>query len=388
LETALANLAVDHPDRALVLALLCSELSFGSPLERRRDLADEAITIARSTGDDATLVRVLNHVFLPLVVPPLLGQTLTRSAEALARAERVGDPVLLFWAASLRGWAAARAGDIDELDRCLELGGSLASQLNQPTLTWQHRIWCATRALIAGDADRGEQLATEALQIGTDAGEPDATALFGGQLMSASRLRGTIGELVPLIEQGAADRPLLPGYVAALAWAHAETGQTEPAHRLLEKFAATGFAFPADTMWLTAMALYAIAAVECREPVYAGPLLERLAPWADQWDYAGINSQGPISHHLGGLATVLGRYDEAEAYFARASASTERAGAKFFAAQTQLWWGRMLVERQAPGDAQRAREFLIEARATASVHGYAAVERRAAEALCGVGLIE
>ena len=34
LETALASLPADHPDRALVLALLCQELTYGSPLDR------------------------------------------------------------------------------------------------------------------------------------------------------------------------------------------------------------------------------------------------------------------------------------------------------------------------------------------------------------------
>lgn len=44
--------------------------------------------------------------------------------------------------------------------------------------------------------------------------------------------------------------------------------------------------------------------------------------------------EGPVSHYLGGLATVLGRYDEADAYFAQAAAFSDRVGAKFFAAGT------------------------------------------------------
>ena len=99
LELALDRLPADHPSRALVLAKLCSELDYGSSLERRQALADEAIALARSTGDDATIVRVLNDISYPLSLPQLLEQSLARSAEALERAERVGDPVLLFWAA-------------------------------------------------------------------------------------------------------------------------------------------------------------------------------------------------------------------------------------------------------------------------------------------------
>ena len=49
LEMALDRLPADAPDRALVLATLCSELALGSPLERRQALADEAMAIARAS---------------------------------------------------------------------------------------------------------------------------------------------------------------------------------------------------------------------------------------------------------------------------------------------------------------------------------------------------
>ena len=56
----------DDPERALVLATLCAELAYGSPLERRQALADEAVAIADASGDDAIMVRVLNLVSYPL----------------------------------------------------------------------------------------------------------------------------------------------------------------------------------------------------------------------------------------------------------------------------------------------------------------------------------
>ena len=42
-----------------------------------------------------------------------------------------------------------------------------------------------------------------------------------------------------------------------------------------------------------------------------------------------------------------------------------------------MLWGRMLRARNGPGDADRARELLEQARESAAVHGYAMVERRA-----------
>ena len=53
-------------------------------------------------------------------------------------------------------------------------------------------------AQLAGDTDDAEARAKEALRIGLDSGQPDATALYGAQLGSLMALRGTAGELVPL----------------------------------------------------------------------------------------------------------------------------------------------------------------------------------------------
>jgi hypothetical protein len=91
----------------------------------------------------------------------------------------------------------------------------------------------------------------------------------------------------------------------------------------------------------------------------------------------GISAEGPVSHFLGGLATVLGRYDQADAYFAQAAAASARMGAKFFAARTDLSWGTLLAARQAPGDVERARQLLVSAHEAATANGYANVMRRA-----------
>jgi hypothetical protein len=60
---------------------------------------------------------------------------------------------------------------------------------------------------------------------------------------------------------------------------------------------------------------------------------------------------------------------------------SERLGAKFFAARTDLWWGEMLTERGAPADAERARVLLEKAENAAKAHGYAGLEQRATQAL-------
>jgi ATP/maltotriose-dependent transcriptional regulator MalT len=347
-------------------------------------MKDEALMIARTSGDDTTIMRVLNNVFIPLMVPPLLEDTLARTADAMKRIDTVGDPVLRFFAFSWRAEAVGRAGHIDEMDRCREAAGSLARQLDQPGLLFIHALQRGLRAQIAGDTDRAEELALEALQVGTDGGQPDAALYFGAQLLVVQSQRGTMGEMIPQIEQIGATTPDLGASAlnGVLARAHAEVGRLDDVRHLLEEFATDNFDLHLDSIWFAVMAGWAEAAIDYGDPLFAGPIFDRLAPWAEQLATGnGVTADCPVSHFLGGLATVLGRYDEAESYLAHATSFNERAGAKFFAARTDVLKAKMLAQRGAPGDAETARTFLTTALAAAVANGYAHVERRAAEAL-------
>jgi len=388
LELALDRLPGSEVDRALLLANLCTELTYGSPLERRQELAIEALAIAESSDDEVVAVRVLNHICYPLYVPQLLDQLMDRTADAVSRAELVGDSMLQYWATYWRACVAPLAGDIDELDRCSAVMKSLVEKLDQPMLRWSHLIQRTHRALIAGDTEEAEQLAIECLQIGTDCGQPDAGTIFAMHLLGVNGQRGTSGDLIPVIEEIRTDMEHISkaAVESALAIAYVEGGRLDDARKVLIRFANGGFELPSDSVWLLSIATYADVAIECGDRQRAGPLFNLLAPWANQLSTNGGGStNGPVSHFLGGLATVLGRYDVADSYFARAAAFNGRAQAKFFAAQTDLLWGRMLAERGANSDTERARELLKRSQTAARTHGYGGVERRSAAALRDLG---
>ena len=95
------------------------------------------------------------------------------------------------------------------------------------------------------------------------------------------------------------------------------------------------------------MALYAEAGVECRDPTYGEPMFERLSPWSGRLVYDAATAVGPVDGFLGGLATAIGRYDEANAFFADSSAFCDRVGGKFSAARTDFPWERMLTDLEA-----------------------------------------
>jgi hypothetical protein len=258
LETALERLETNSPHRSLVLATLCSELSIGSDLTLRKELAYEALRLTEGIADDATVVRVLNSMHYSLQVPSLLEESLARTAEALERAERVGDPFLSFLSFHSRHLVAYIAGEIDEMDRCIARMDSLAETLTQPMLRWTVAYARATQALIAGNPDRAEAAVSVALELGTDSGQPDTLVTYGLQMMAVSMQRGTLGDLVPLIEQMTAEiQDARDVAKSALALAHAEGNRLDEVRLLLEEFATSGFSLVLDASWIIGMCGFA-----------------------------------------------------------------------------------------------------------------------------------
>ena len=123
---------------------------------------------------------------------------------------------------------------------------------------------------------------------------------------------------------------------------------------------------------------FAEAATECGHLAAAASLFDQLAPWADQLPATGASALGPVSHYLGGLAAVLGRPDQSDAYFARATALNDRMQAKFFAARTDLSWGRVLGRASGTRVTPRRPGSCSVGHRPRLANGYGGVERRAA----------
>jgi hypothetical protein len=382
LELALQRLPEDVPERALVIAALCAELAFGSTLDRRQALAGEAIRIGRASGHDHVLVPAINQVAFAVAVPSLLEDSLQWTAEALNRAEQLGDPMQLYFAAMYRATAAIRANDIAEADRCFAIARGLVDQLRLPPLQWEFTFHMAKRAQLAGDLAEAERLATEAFTIGSESGQPDAETTFGVQLAAVSWMRGTMGDLAPLLEGMIAENPGLPTIRASLAMAYAQAERREDAARILGEFADSNYYLPQDTAWLNGMTEYADAAICCADPGYAQTLYDVLEPWEDQFSAAGgFTAEGPVCLYLGALATVLERYDDAERHLLHSTDICAHNGMKFYAALTELRRAQLYLARGLEADMEPARRLLESAKNDAQAGGYGAIERAAGDAL-------
>ncbi len=369
--------------RVRLLATLCSETVFELPLAERRAEAERAVEEARAVGDPVTLLAVLNLVFEPIRHPTALDQRLDHSGQAILLAGQVRDPAATFWAVAHRMQTLIEAALVPEAEELFERLVTIAGDVGQPAMRWMAVFAGAQWALLRGDTARGELLAEEAFQIGTDLGQPDAFNYFATQISHIRWQQGRLGELVDLIDQGARDNPGIPAYKGALARALCQAGRQGEAVHLLDRATRSAFAdLPEDLLWAYGLSTFAEAAMQLDHTESAALLYARLRPFEGQLTFVGTICEGPIAHYLGGLATVLGRFDQADDHLATAAKLAARAGSPFYEARTLIEQGRLALRR---GDGDRSRRLLTEGRDMAGRWGFAGEERRAAQALLDVG---
>ena len=127
---------------------------------------------------------------------------------------------------------------------------------------------------------------------------------------------------------------------------------------------------------MSALALYADAAVLTDSSGPASILYELIEPWADQVVWNGLIGYGHARMWLGLLAACMGDHEQADQHLAFASDFQETNGLLLWAARGHLGWAEALAGRG--GDAARAREHAARALELSQQHGYAPFEERAA----------
>jgi class 3 adenylate cyclase len=252
-------------------------------------------------------------------------------------------------------------GDIEEVDRELAQYAQLAEELRMPHHLWHVPAMRAMRALMDGELEEAERLAERARIEGERAEQPLANQFFAVQTALLRRLRGTIGELLPVIRELGDRYPAIPAWRSALINFAAVAGDHEQAAAELERLAADDFsAVPRDINWLAGMGLLGEAVALLEDTERAAALYEALLPYEGLVIVAAraAASNGPVARTLGLLSGALGRFDDAERHLSRAIDASKRMGDRPFAAIAQGDLAKYLLRRDAPGDRERALDLL------------------------------
>lgn len=363
--------------RARLLALLCAERIYDADFDERLSLATDAVDMARPTGDKAALVDAIRLSHDAISMPQTLELRRGWNSEACDLADDLGDPTARLHANMARSLTALAAADLATTRTAFAIFEAESERIGQPFNRWHLTYQRALMLILEGDLDAAEQTLTEALTLGTAAGQPDAVTIYGVQLIDVRWKQGRLEEMVPLIEQATHDNPGLPGYRAALVFAKSYDDPHGEVTRLLNTELTNDFPMSADFTWLTTHLLWADAAAKSGHQTAAAALYQRLLPWHDQIATRHITVAGSAAHYLGLLAHTLDRHDEADQWFTEALALHERMEAPFFVAWTQAAWAALLADRNQPGDTQRPRAMVDTGLPVSVERGYGYIERDA-----------
>jgi tetratricopeptide (TPR) repeat protein len=370
----------DSPLRARLLARMSLELYYAGEPELRLSLSDEAVAIARRTGDLRTLATCLDARHYALWLPENVEERLEVAAELRRVAEATGDPELELQGA---GWTIIdlmELGDIDGVDIQIAAASKLAEALHRPVWLWWTSLFRGARALLAGHLDEAERLAQETLAIGQRGQAENALHYYAQTMFNIRREQGRLAEVEGAVRGFIELYPAIPAWRGALALLLVELGRPDEARAEFEQAGEGGFAaFPRDANWLIAITLMAEVCGALADAGRAEELYNLLAPYAGNNVVVGRNATnyGNASRLLGLLAATRGQDELAERHYAQAQKMHAKMGAKPMFARTEVSWAELLLARRAPGDVERARELLADAIVVADALGMVVLAERA-----------
>jgi hypothetical protein len=214
----------------------------------------------------------------------------------------------------------------------------------------------------AGRLAEAEQLAHKCFELGSKAGDVDATGWYGAQLVAIRWYQGRLPELLPMLIELVDSSTLSAvddSFVAAFAVAAAEAGDHHTAGRLLARLRGRSLAdLPRSSSWLVTMYGVIEAANRLGNATAAARAYELLRPFADLPMTASlaVTCFGSVNHALGVAALTVGDMDRAVAHLREAVHRNLALGHWPAVVVSRLRYLQALALRGQPGDEVAAAE--------------------------------
>jgi hypothetical protein len=383
LEEALQGLSSDGGAlRARLLVRLAVALYYSDAAQRREELVQEALGIARGLDDSSTLAYVLDQGQIATNGPDTTERGLAWALELFALADTAGDPEIAVRARSSQIDLLLELDDVAGADMAIEALARIATESRDPRARAYIPLHRARRAMISGRLDDTEQLIHEGIQLGWSLQDSTVPILAGAQLFWLRLGQGRLRELEDAVRQFADQLPAMPAWRVALATLYLHTGRPAEARREYDRLAERNFAtIPRDNVWSMAIGMLAELSETFRDADRAVLLEELLTPLDGRnvITPTGIFA-GPVKRYLALAAAARGDQDTALARLADARTACERIGYKPMLAVIDVDEARMLARRNGPGDVARARKLLQDGLDRAEEVGVPRLDERLARA--------
>jgi DNA-binding SARP family transcriptional activator len=363
LERALAAVGKeDSAARVRLLARLAAAIRDDPSRDRRVALAEEAVEIAKRSGDPLTLAYALEGYWLAVEGPDPGGEGIGVGDQLISLGEQVDDKERVFSGRDFRLGALWKLVDRTGINVELDSLARLADELRQPAQRWYVGTVRTMLALMEGRFEEAEQLISETLAVGQRA-EGHAIVSQRLQLFVLRRAQGRLAELEETIGRSVHEYPALLRFRCALAHLHGQVGREREARTALDGLLSRDLGREhVDSEWLFTISLLADPCALLGHEDAAATLYSLLLPYKELYAQAPAEASfGSVARGLGVLATKLRRFDDAQMHFDAAVEKERIMGARPWLAHAQQDYAQMLLARAQPGDSEQALALIAHA---------------------------
>ena len=268
-----------------------------------------AVELARTTGDDDVIARVLVQRLQAIWFAPNAGIQLELAEEALDLARRSGLDAQLRAVAELqRICALYQLGVYDE--PAVHRVAALVREKGSPIQVLEVEAFVAARLACEGRYGEAQDVAAQAEDLfRRTARRSDAAVMFGSRLLSFID-QGMFDEIVQMTA-AVTDSNFGQSSIEMMGFVLLEFGMAEEAREVVGP-AGSLPDIPDDWMWLSTTCNAAMVRAALGDVAACEVLYERLAPFSGQvWIVGSVPVCGCVDLALGRLAQTLGRHDEA-----------------------------------------------------------------------------
>jgi tetratricopeptide (TPR) repeat protein len=241
-----------------------------------------------------------------------------------------------------------------------------------------------------GKLSEAEKLAGQALRLGERAQSWDAGFSYRIAMFGLRREQGRLEEIDDLLRRSVDEYAGYRSFRCLVPLLDCELGRPEAARQEFEELAVGNFeSLPRDSEWLFCLCILSEVTAYLGDRQRAATLYRLLHEHAMlNAVAAGELAIGSVARYLGILASTMSRWDEAARHFEDALEMNANMGARPWVAHTQHDYARMLLERRAPGDEEKADHLLSDALSTyreLEMHNAAARASELTQILADVG---
>ncbi|MCH8008922.1 MAG: AAA family ATPase, partial [Chloroflexi bacterium] len=346
----------DSPVRAGLLAALANQPPLNITMEEQIAHGREALAMAERLKDAPSVRASCQALLTALSGPEHLEERLTLAPELIRLGGEAGDRHAELWGHIRLMIALLASGDIDGVDRELEIIYPRAADTREPSYLGRRPSWTGMRAAMQGDWDKADQCVLELLAAFQ---QVNAAWLFQAAtilMFDVRRAQGRLAEMEEPLRVAMEQNPI-PSYTGGLAMLYCYLDRHADARKILDELSEDYLRqIPRDWSFFGAVNTLIMAARKLADKERARVLYEMLLPYRNQHTIVAdaVLYFGSAAYNLGLAAAAMGDLDEAETLLKEAIDAEERCGARPYLARSRYEYSAVLVERGDPAEQEKA----------------------------------